>query len=305
MQIGQFSVPPLQAAQCGSLEHSVNFVEMTKTSSSTSNIADHVLSPKARRPVLSFSSLRVFSAPSFTSEQLAMTNGVFIPMTLSLPMGTQTEVSDSCFTICNKRDEAREELSRKSAALRQMLKESKAQLLEPQQKSQQQVPTAEVGGIIRKTKCNCKKSGCLKMYCDCFRQKGYCEDCNCVGCMNTPQFASARIQAMQTIKVKNPLAFESLVVVKPSKLKENENIANVFKPQHIKGCRCKRTNCRKKYCECFQLGVMCGPDCVCTGCQNCESDQKHHTAISHSHRMEPCTKMKIVFKECTAIDANL
>ena len=33
--------------------------------------------------------------------------------------------------------------------------------------------------------CNCKKSRCLKLYCECFARGEYCRDCNCVGCENT------------------------------------------------------------------------------------------------------------------------
>jgi len=29
---------------------------------------------------------------------------------------------------------------------------------------------------------------------------------------------------------------------------------------HISGCRCKKSNCQKKYCECFQMGVLCNPE---------------------------------------------
>lgn len=40
----------------------------------------------------------------------------------------------------------------------------------------------------RKVKlCNCKKSRCLKQYCDCFREKEFCSArCNCTGCLNHP-----------------------------------------------------------------------------------------------------------------------
>ena len=34
------------------------------------------------------------------------------------------------------------------------------------------------------------------------------------------------------------------------------------------GCTCKKTNCIKMYCECFSVGKMCTPECVCFGCYN-------------------------------------
>ena len=35
-------------------------------------------------------------------------------------------------------------------------------------------------------KCNCKKSRCLKLYCDCFAAGQYCKhSCSCQSCMNT------------------------------------------------------------------------------------------------------------------------
>ena len=34
--------------------------------------------------------------------------------------------------------------------------------------------------------CNCKKSRCLKLYCECFAADSYCHGCHCQSCMNTP-----------------------------------------------------------------------------------------------------------------------
>ena len=50
------------------------------------------------------------------------------------------------------------------------------------------------GGLIfsegkilnKKMCCNCKKSHCLKLYCECFATKSYCQGCNCVSCLNIP-----------------------------------------------------------------------------------------------------------------------
>lgn len=35
-----------------------------------------------------------------------------------------------------------------------------------------------------------------------------------------------------------------------------------------KGCKCKKTKCLKKYCECYQTGLQCTVFCRCEGCFN-------------------------------------
>jgi len=34
------------------------------------------------------------------------------------------------------------------------------------------------------------------------------------------------------------------------------------------GCRCKKSFCLKKYCECYEAGVFCGEKCRCNQCAN-------------------------------------
>ena len=121
----------------------------------------------------------------------------------------------------------------------------------------------------------------------CFRQKGYCDDCNCIGCMNTPLFESVRVETMKNIKARNPLAFEGLLVKSESK----ENTIGIIpsKLHHIKGCHCKKSNCKKKYCECFQMGIKCGSECNCCDCLNCEDSCQS----SVKDQLEPCKKIKL------------
>ena len=56
--------------------------------------------------------------------------------------------------------------------------------------------------------CNCKKSKCLKLYCDCFAQGRVCgPECNCVGCCNLDD-NEERQAAVDNIMERNPSAFK-------------------------------------------------------------------------------------------------
>ncbi|RLN55890.1 hypothetical protein BBJ28_00019823, partial [Nothophytophthora sp. Chile5] len=63
--------------------------------------------------------------------------------------------------------------------------------------------------MAKKAPCNCKKSKCLKLYCECFASGGYCdESCNCLDCANTPATEEVRQQAIAARLEKNPNAFK-------------------------------------------------------------------------------------------------
>ena len=89
--------------------------------------------------------------------------------------------------------------------------------------------------------CNCTKTKCIKKYCECFANNRFCKDCNCVDCMNKSTFLN------------------------------NNNISNSSKELSENGevfCTCTKSNCNKKYCECYKINKKCNEKCRCVNCLN-------------------------------------
>ena len=95
-------------------------------------------------------------------------------------------------------------------------------------------------------KCNCQKTQCNKYYCQCFREKRYCFNCNCQGCQNQkPEYSSSN---------KHPTEEEKK-----------------SKKDFIISCTCTKSGCNKNYCECYKNKVKCNSLCRCRNCENCEN----------------------------------
>ena len=62
-------------------------------------------------------------------------------------------------------------------------------------------------GNAGKRTCNCKRSNCLKLYCDCFASGEYCSNCNCICCFNNNKYDAQRKEAIRSVLDKNPGAF--------------------------------------------------------------------------------------------------
>ncbi len=118
--------------------------------------------------------------------------------------------------------------------------------------------------VKRNICCNCKKSQCLKLYCECFANKVFCQGCNCVNCLNTEENKAERDKAMKSTLERNPIAFD------PKIAKERDPEIQETLPRHTRGCHCKKSGCQKKYCECYQSGARCTALCKCEQCKNME-----------------------------------
>ena len=106
-------------------------------------------------------------------------------------------------------------------------------------------------GTPKRSPCNCKKSRCLKLYCECFAAERFCQGCNCIDCGNTPENADERERAIKDTRAKNSKAFQNRFSV------ENPQGAKSKQKVHNMGCKCKKSACLKKYCEVRKL-VMSG-----------------------------------------------
>ncbi|KAM4845384.1 tesmin isoform 1-T1 [Thomomys bottae] len=119
--------------------------------------------------------------------------------------------------------------------------------------------------------CNCTKSQCLKLYCDCFASGDFCNNCNCNNCCNNLRHEIERFKAIKACLDRNPEAFQPKI---------GKGKLGDVKPRHNKGCNCKRSGCLKNYCECYEAKIMCSSICKCIGCKNYEESPERKSLMN-------------------------
>ena len=93
--------------------------------------------------------------------------------------------------------------------------------------SQRSLSMEEEEGSI----CTCKKSRCLKLYCDCLGAGTFCSSrCKCLDCGNIPG-SKDLLAAAESIK---------------KKMQESKTLK---KSRGVVTCKCSKSGCLKKYCE--------------------------------------------------------
>lgn len=131
-------------------------------------------------------------------------------------------------------------------------------------------PSPIISNEVPKRKpCNCTKSQCLKLYCDCFANGEFCSGCNCTNCFNSLSKEKERQKAISQCLERNPEAFRPKIG-KAVRASMGEPAPESIERRHTKGCNCKRSGCLKNYCECYEAKILCSNLCKCCGCKNYE-----------------------------------
>ena len=106
-----------------------------------------------------------------------------------------------------------------------------------------------------KIQCTCKKTKCIKKYCECYSNGLLCYNCKCENCENKPLYINNN-------NINNKKEEEDII-----ELNENEENKKLII------CTCSKSGCNKNYCECFKAKVKCNNKCRCIKCLNKEEDE--------------------------------
>ena len=124
-----------------------------------------------------------------------------------------------------------------------------------------------------KIHCTCKKTKCIKKYCECFSSGILCFNCKCENCENKTFFTD-NINRKNSNNINNINKIEE--EIKEKKESKQINEANLdLSDNNTKKliiCTCSKSGCNKNYCECFKAKVKCNNKCRCIKCLNKPDD---------------------------------
>jgi len=135
--------------------------------------------------------------------------------------------------------------------------------------------SGELGG--GRIHCTCKKTKCIKKYCECFSSGVFCFNCKCDNCENVGFFVDDN---------NNNNVINNHIITDNNNINDNEINENKNNKQNNESnydnketnskkliiCTCSKSGCNKNYCECFKAKVKCNNKCRCIKCLNKPDD---------------------------------